>query len=240
MRVISEFELLWPEGPKLYQAEHFRVTTDSVLLGSFARQRSAKRGIDLGCGSGILSLILLASAPRLKMTGLEINPSAAALARENILINGFEERGTVICGDIRDYKSLFRSGEFDLAVSNPPYYSAGSGSLSPDPDRAAARGETLCSLPDLCSAMAYLLKTGGKAYLVYKPERLSELICLLSAAGLEPKRLRFVSSRQDAAPSLFLLEAHRGGNRGMSVLPPLILMDGRGEYSPELREIYHI
>lgn len=230
---------LWPGGPVFLPAAHAPLGTDSVLLADFVRPGGAKRGIDLGCASGILSLLLLGRTEKLQMTGLELLPEAAELARENMERNGLLARSEMLTGDLRQHRSLFAPGRFDLAVANPPYFPVGSGAASPDPARAAARGEGSCTLEDLCGAAAYLLRTGGSFCLVHKPERLSELFCALSAHGLEPKRLRLVCPRPDSAPSLVLVEARRGGKPGLAVEPPLVLTDGAGNESPEVRRIYH-
>ena len=172
------------------------------------------------------------------MTGLEIVPEAAEIARENMAANGLQARSEIVTGDIREHRALFRAGSFDLVIANPPYYPAGSGALPADPERAAARGELLCSLEDVCRAASWLLHTGGRACLVHKPERLSELFCTLSAQGLEPKRLRLVSKRPESAPSLVLVEARRGGRPGLSIEPPLILQNADGSESEELAGFY--
>lgn len=237
--MMAEFNELWQGGPVFAQAEHFKLGTDSVLLASFANLRSAHRGIDLGCASGAVALLLLCGNERLHMTGLEIVPEAAALARANMEKNGFSARSQIICGDIRRHRELFRSGEFDLVVSNPPYFPVGSGRLSPDKERAAARGETDCTLPDICAAAAYLCRTGGKVCFVHKPERLSELFCLMSARGIEPKRLRLVCHTQSSAPNLVLVEGRRGGNPGLKIEPALILRNPDGTETDEILKIYH-
>ena len=77
------------------------------------------------------------------------------------------------------------------------------------------------------------------AALVHRPERLSELLCALTAAGLEPKRLRTVARTADAAPSLVLVGARRGGKPGLRILPPLTLCAPDGTDSEEIRRIYH-
>ena len=231
--------VLWPGGPRFRPAPHAALSTDSVLLADFVRCAGLRRGIDLGCASGILSLLLLRREPGLHMTGLELREDAAALARENMERNGLASRGAMLTGDLRDHRKLFPAGSFDLAVSNPPYFSVESGALSPDAARAAARGETECTLEELCSAAAWLLRTGGRFCLVYRPERLAELFCRLSAAGLEPKRLRLVCHRADSAPSLVLAEARRGGRPGLTIEPSLILTDADGGESPEVKRIYH-
>ena len=235
---MSEACELWPEGPLYTQDPAAPLGTDSVLLADFVRPAGAKRGIDLGCGGGILSLLLLERSKKLHMTGLELRGDAAALGRENLEKNGLSDRGKILSGDIREHRSLFSPGSFDLAVSNPPYFPAGSGGVSPDPARAAARGEESCTLSQLCEAAAFLLRTGGRFCLVHRPERLAELFVCMSQNGLEPKRLREVCPRPGAAPSLVLAEGLRGGKPGLTIEPPLVLQDADGKESGEVRRIY--
>ena len=236
---MPEFTELWAGGPVFAQAEHFRLGTDSVLLADFVNTSGAARGVDLGCASGAIALLLLARSPALHMTGLELLPDAAALARENLEKNGLADRGEIIAGDIRRHRALFRAGSFDLVAANPPYYPAGSGSLPRDGGRAAARGETACSLDDVCAAAAFLCRTGGSFSLVYKPERLSELLCAMSAHAIEPKRLRLVCNRAGDAPGLVLVEGRRGGKPGLRIEPELVLTAAGGGESAEFRQIYH-
>lgn len=236
---MAEFHALWPGGPLFAQAEHFRLGTDCVLLADFVNVSGAVRGIDLGCASGAIALLLLARSERLHMTGLELLPAAAELAEENLRRNGLESRGRIITGDIRRHRALFRAGSFDFVVSNPPYFPLGSGKLSPDRARAAARGETDCCLEDICTAAAFLCRSGGSFALVHKPERLAEIFGAMSASGIEPKRLRLVCPRAEAAPSLVLVEGRRGGKPGLKIEPPLILSAPEGGESREVRRIYH-
>jgi len=236
---MPEFEYLWKNGPRFAQAEHFRLGTDTVLLAAFANAAAAKRGIDLGCASGAIGLLLLSRTSRLHMTGLEIVPEAAELAKANMIENGLEERSTIICGDIRQHRSLFKTGSFDLVLSNPPYFPVERGCQSPDSERAGARGEALCSMEDICSAASFLLKTGGSFCIVHKPERLSELCCCMTRHGLEPKRLRMVCHKADSAPNLILLEGRRGGKPGLKLEPCLILRNADGSETDEIKAIYH-
>ena len=236
---MAERTELWPGGPRYAPSGHFPLGTDSVLLGDFVPLAGAGRGFDLGCGGGILTLLLLARSEKLHMTGLELLPSAAAAAEENLRENGLEGRGEIVCGDIRAVRELFRAGSADLVVANPPFFPLGSGALPPDPERAAARAERCCTLDELCAAAAWLCRTGGRFCLVHRPERLSEIFVAMSARGLEPKRLRLVCARSGAAPSLALIEGRRGAARGLSVEPALLLEDGSGGESAELRRICH-
>ena len=223
---MREFQELWPGGPVFAQAAHFPLGTDSVLLADFANVRGVKKGIDLGCGSGVLSLLLLARTERLHMTGLELLAESAETARDNLQANALETRGEIVCGDIRAARSLFRSGAFDLVVANPPYYPLGTGALPEDPAQAAARGEVSCT------------RSGGRFCLVHKPERLADVFAAMRAHGFEPKRLRLVCADRKAAPSLILLESRRGGKPGLAIEPALFLRGEDGEESAELKRIY--
>ncbi len=236
---MPDFHELWPGGPVFAQAENQRLGTDSVLLSAFVPPRPGRKGIDLGCGSGALALLLLARESQLDMTGLELDESAAALAQANLAQNGLAGRSRVVIGDIRTHRELFRAGSFDLAVANPPYFPVGSGALAPMPARAAARSEMNCSLEELCAAAAWLLQSGGRFCVVHKPERLSELFVTMTAHTLEPKRLRLVSRDGESAPSLALVEGRRGGRPGLRIEAPLLLTGTDGGESEELRRICH-
>ena len=221
------------------QSGHFKLGTDSVLLGNFASATSARHGIDLGCCTGVLSILLLARHPHLHMTGLEIDSDAAAVAQENMHINGFDSRSEIVVGDIRNANRDFQSGSFDVVISNPPYFQLSAGSVSPDIRRAQARGEVSCTLEELIIAAKHLCRWDGKVFLVHKPERLVELLSLMSSNGIEPKRLRFVAHSQDFQPSLVLLEGRRGGNPGLTVEPFLYIKKPDGDDTEEIKKIYH-
>ena len=222
---MSDFEALWPGGPVFRQAEHVRLGTDTVLLADFVKPEGRLRGIDLGCASGALMLLLLARAPRLHMTGIELDPEAAERARENLAANGLDTRGEIVCGDLRGHRTLFAAGSFDLVAANPPYYPAGSGLVSADPRRAAARGELTCTLGDLCAAAGRApVATHMNAYALHPhsrnltDERYLRLTELGGVAGIS-LYVRHLSGREtvtaeDAAAHLChyesLVPAHAG------------------------------
>lgn len=233
------FDELWPGGPKFKQAEYgFKLGTDSVLLADFTKPGRAKRILDLGCGAGVLTVLTAYKAPRAQVLGIEIQPESAAVCRENMSANGFDPDG-ILVGDLRAHRSLFDAGSFDLVVSNPPYFTANSGFTAPDEKRATARDERSCSMDDLCKAAGYLVKWGGAFTVVHRPERLSQLLCTLTKYGLEPKRLRLVSHKANAAPNLILVEARRGGKPGLTIESTLILANDDGSDTVEVQKIYH-
>ena len=212
---MEHWEYLKPGGLRfVWEDALFRPGTDSFLLSSLPRLSAGLRVCDLGCGTGLLGLLLLQRQPDLRVTGIDIQAPAISLAEQAAVENGLADRLTFRCADLRQARQYFPTGSFDLAVSNPPYYVPGSGKVSQDAARCTARSESEATLADICAAAAYLLRWGGKFCLVHKPERLTDVLCALREAGIEPKRLRFVHNRAEYAPSLFLLEGCRGGNRG--------------------------
>lgn len=214
----TQLDQLWPGGPLYRQYEDvFPLSSDTAWLGAFVRLGRAKTVCDLGCGGGALSLQLLGRRPSLRLSALDILPEAAAAAQANAVLNGFDL--DVHCGDLRDWRRFFEPGSFDLVVSNPPYWSRRSPAA--EGRRGVARQES-CTPEELCRAAAGLLRQRGKICLVYPPERLGELICAMTAGGLEPKRLRLVHKDAACAPCAALLEGVKGGGKGLEVLPPLL------------------
>lgn len=228
-------EALWPGGPVWSGApDVFPLGTDAILLADFARPHSGDRVLDLGTGSGVLPLLLSAGQPGLRVTAVDISPAACALARKNLADNRME--GTVLEADLREYKSVLPCGGFDLTVSNPPYFAAGSGA-APAPHRRTAREDGTCTLPQLCAAAAWSTRWGGSFCMVFRPERLGELFSTLEQAGFAPKRLRPVHHAPGRAVSLLLIEARRGGKPGLLWEPDLYLFTAQGQESPEYRRI---
>ncbi len=222
----------------VYDDALFRPGTDTFVLSSFPRLKPGLRVWDLGCGTGLLGLLLLQRQQALQITGLELQAPAAELAQRAAIQNGLDGRFHILQGDLRKIRSLSPSGGADLVLCNPPYYSPLCGKLPAGEALRAARAETHCTLEDVCTAAAYLLRWGGSFCLVHKPERLADLLEALRAAALEPKRLRFVCSGAEDAPSLVLAEGRRGGRPGLAVEPPLILRTAAGTPTAELDAIY--
>lgn len=229
-------EILW-NGFHLLQADsRFRLSTDSMVCAAFARFPRHASVADLGCGSGALAMLLLASDDTLRLTGIELDRQSAAMAAENA--KQCPDRFSVIHGDLRHIRQLLPAGSMDCCISNPPYFPAGSGKQAEGP-LGRARSEETLSLAQLTEAAAWLLPTGGRFVLVHRPERLADLIWELRKAQLEPKRLRFVRHNQGSLVSLVLLEARKGGRAGLTCEPDLILFAPDGTETDEYKTIYH-
>lgn len=188
----------------------FPLVGDSLALGRFATVRDSQRVCDLGCGGGTLLLLLAGRAERLALTGVERDEASAQAARNNLRRNGLD--GSIVHADLR--QTDLPAGQFDLVISNPPYFAAGSGKSG-----GSARCEEDCSLDALCAAAKRLLKNGGRFALCHRPERLCDLFCALREHGLEPKRMQFAAHSAAHAPSAVLVEAVRQGRPGLDLLP---------------------
>lgn len=230
---------MWPGGPRLYSDGAFQIGTDAVLLSDFPEMGGVRRVCDLGAGSGIISILLAWQHPEITVDGIDLLPQAAQTAKENAALCGLTDRVRFIQGDLRRHRELLKAGDYDLVVTNPPYYPAGSGKSAADGDTATARDERSCTLRDVCAAGAYLTRYGGRFAMVHKPERLGEVICAMHEAGLEPKRLRLVQHTAGSPPSLILIEGRRGGRPSLKIQAPLLLTDENGGESREIRRIYH-
>jgi len=213
----------------------FPLSTDSILLASFAVLPKNARVLDLGSGCGTLGLLLCADHPQCHVTGVEIAQASHQAAVQNIQANALQPRMKSICADLRTIHQLFPAGQFDCCISNPPYFSGGPASAA----APAARREDLCDIRDLFQSAAWALKYGGNFFLVHRPERLAELCAQASLTGLEPKRLCLVRHRPGKNISLILLACRKGAKPGL-VLDELCLFDAAGQPTDQYKTIYHL
>ncbi|HWR08551.1 tRNA1(Val) (adenine(37)-N6)-methyltransferase [Sporomusa sp.] len=217
--------------------DEFCFSLDAVLLAHFASLRPGSEVIDLGAGTGVIGLLLLARGAA-AVTGIEINPDMADMACRSAECNGLANRLNIINGDLRLIKELLPGGGSELVVSNPPYRPVGGGYISPNNRVAMARHELTASLTDVVAAAKYLVKYRGRFAMVHLPERLAEITLAMCAAGIEPKRLQLVYPAAGKKPNMLLIEGVRGARPGIDVLPPLIVYTTDGSYSEDIMKLY--
>lgn len=211
---------------------------DAVLLSGFARVKEGSLVLDMGTGTGIIPILMEAKTKASHLTGLEIQEESADMARRSVMLNGLQDKITIVTGDIKEAGSLFDAASFDVITCNPPYMIGEHGLKNPEDAKAIARHEILCTLEDVIAQAAVLLKPGGNFFMVHRPFRLAEIMVLLRQYKLEPKRMQMVYPYVDKEPNMVLLEANRGGKPRMTVEKPLIIYKEQGVYMPEIYEIY--
>jgi tRNA1Val (adenine37-N6)-methyltransferase len=223
----------------LQEKDGYRFSIDAILLAGFIRLRKGERVIDLGTGVGVIPLILGKRGDGTEqIVGVEIQEKLAELAKRNVLINGLEGCITIYHGDIRGVDDSFPPSSFDVVVTNPPYYRLTTGRINPCSQKAIARHEVACTIDDVLGATHYLLKEGGRIFLIFPAQRAITLFGRLRSASLEPKTLRWVYSREGEDAKFILTEAYKGGGEGVEVLPPLFIYAHNGEYTPEVATLY--
>jgi tRNA1Val (adenine37-N6)-methyltransferase len=218
--------------------ERFCFGMDAVLLSGFARIKPKEHVLDLGCGNGIIPILLEAKTQGEHFTGLEIQPESADMARRSVFLNHLENKITIIDGDIKDASSIFGASSFHVVTSNPPYMIGQHGLTNKNPSKAIARHELLCTLEDVIREASRLLMPKGRFYMVHRPFRLTEIICLMNRYGLEPKRMKLVYPYVDQEPNMVLIEGLSGGNSRIIVEKPLIVYQSPGVYTDEIYDIY--
>lgn len=223
-------------GVCVYVSEHHTFGTDAILLAHFCAPKKSDKLLDLGTGCGIIPLLLLRDGKVRAATGVDISGEAVALARRSAEESGFPDF-SLLESDLNDLKGKIPFGTHTLVTCNPPYKAPNGGLKNTDRTVAAARHEIFCTLEDIIAVSARLLQSAGRLCMCHRPERLSELMGLMSRYGIEPKRLRLVCQRVGEEPWLVLVEGRRCGKTGLRIEPNLYV-EQNGELSPEMAKIY--
>jgi len=212
---------------------------DAVLLSTFAGTTPKDKVMDLGTGTGIIPLLLLAKGKCASADGLELQEDVAEMAGRSVLLNEVSDRCRIISGDICEAEKLFPKGGYDAVTSNPPYIARENGLLNDlSQKKNIARHEIMVTLSDVVRAAAHLLKPGGTFSMVHKPFRIPEIMETMRKYKLEPKRMQLVQPYQSKEPNMVLLEAVKGGNPFLTVHPTLVVYEEGGGYTKELLQWY--
>ena len=226
-------------GYKIIQDKRgFCFGVDAVLLADFPLVKKGDTVCDLGCGTGIIPLLLCAKSGAKKVFGVEIVSPMAEIAQRNIFMNRLTDKMEVICHDLKSVQDIFEQGSMDVVTCNPPYKESGGGIKSESEWLMVARHEVRCNFNDVVDAGGYLLKNGGRLDIIHRPERLCDLIFAMRDKNLEPKRIRFIHPKPGEPPSMVLIEGQKGARPKVKVEKPLFIYDENGHYSSEINEIY--
>lgn len=201
----------------------YRFSLDSLILAAHIHPNPMDRIFDLGCGCGIVSLILGARHKDIQITGIEIQKELAWLARKNAAQNGMESRFRILHQDIRKVSLTEMPQPADIIVSNPPYKKKASGRLNPDRGKAIARHEITLDMATLTDRAAHLVKPGGQFILILPAPRLDELVLCLTSAGFAPHWIRMIHFRPAAPAERVLVSAVKSNEISCTTRPPLHL-----------------
>jgi tRNA1Val (adenine37-N6)-methyltransferase len=253
------------QGKDLFRFGEDSVLLVHFVSESLQKSNMARRSVvDLGCNCGSISLLLSAKLPNSLLTGVEITPKASEIFKRNIELNHLQERISCVESDWNHLEGLLPCGQADIVVSNPPYrvpvakqkagtgatssikedagdawYDRDSGNAGEVPDLRIAREEIHSSLDQLLAVSAGLLKDGGKAFFVYRANRLVDVLEGMRKHRLEPRSLRMVHPFADREPKAFLVTGQKSSKPGGFIIQrPLILFDRPGHYTEEVTAMY--
>ncbi len=216
------------QNPQLYS-----FTSDSVVLANFIKIKRGEQAVEIGSGSGVISILATKKTNAKFITGFELQKELFDMSEKSLQINGIQNV-KFINDDVRNFKKYIAAGSADVVFSNPPYKKEGAASKNENPSKAIARHEKSLPLTDLVKVTSRILKFGGRAYFVYDADRSCEMIAELIKASLQPKSMFFTENGK-AQVVLFVVEAVKGGKPGVKVLPNLRTNDADGKYIEEIK-----
>ena len=205
---------------RIVQPAHgYRAGADAVMLAAACPAQGGDRVLELGCGAGVAMLCLAARVPGTQLSGLEVQPEYAALARRNAAANGIAAQ--IHEGDLADMPAPLRGDTFDQVIANPPYFIAGT--TAPEPGRGRARHEAT-PLSDWIDAALRRLRPAGTLSLIQRADRLDAILSGLQGRAGAITILPVVA-RAGRDAGRVIVRARKGARGPLRLLSPFIMHD---------------
>ena len=232
---INSQDTIANSGVKINQdKELYSFNLDTILLYNFANPAKKGKVVDLCAGNGAIGLSLT-SKTSAKIYLVEIQKKLSDLAQQSIIDNHLSKQVTLINDDLKNVQQYIAHDTVDTVVCNPPYFKVTDQTAIKDNSvLAIARHELKANLKDILSAIKVLLKENSHAYLVYRPQRLSDLLLTMAEEKLQAKRLRFVRTTANKDANLVLVDAIKTvKTASLRVEPDLVIYDENHQLSKE-------
>jgi tRNA1(Val) A37 N6-methylase TrmN6 len=215
---------------RLHQPAHgYRAAIDPVLLAAVVTVAEGGQVLDLGCGVGAAALCLLARLAAVRVTGLELQPELAALARCNAALNGVADRFEVVEGSV--LAPPLAPGGFDVVMTNPPYLEATRAKSPPHAGKAAANVEGEAGLAEWIGAAVRLLAPKGRLAVIHRADRLADLLVALSERKLGAIRVLPLWPKPGRPAGRVVVTARKDARTPLELLPGLVLHRDDGRYT---------
>ena len=205
-----------------------RIGHDAILLAAATGGAYGEQVADFGAGVGGAGLALARRIPGLRIALIEIDQALCELARQNIILNRFEERANIMRADVA--RLDIEAGVFDRVLMNPPFNDAGRSNVSPDPSRARAHVAEPDTLTKWVAMAARTLKRNGILTMIWRADELGDVLNALSA-DFGSLVVLPVHPRPNAAAIRVIIRAQKGGQGELTLLPGLELNDANGKPS---------
>lgn len=220
--------------------EGFCFGIDAILLSDFAKRiKNNSNVMDLGTGTGIISILLSKKTKLKKIIGVEVQSEVFDMAKRSVILNDLEDKVEFINQDINNLKKLYERGSFDAIVTNPPYKKVDTGLKNIETKKLISRHEVLGTLDEFIEVSSYLLKDYGEFYMVHRPERLVDIFNCMRNKKIEPKEIRFVFSKKDSVPKMVLIKGVKNGKSFLKLNNNLYIYNEDGSYTDEILKIYN-
>lgn len=229
------------KGLKIIQnKEGFCFGIDSVLLSDFAKNiKKDSVVVDIGTGTGIISILLSKKAEIKKIYGIEIQEEVADMAKRSIKLNDLQDKIQIINKNIKNIFEEIEPNKIDAIVTNPPYMKLNTGAKNEEIKKLISRHEVECNLEDIIKISYKLLKSKGEFYMVHRAERIVDILYNLRKYKLEPKEIRFIHSKVGKEPNLVLIKAVKDAGEHLIIDSPLVVYNNDGTYTDEILKIYN-
>ena len=237
MEVLND--ILGYKNRKIFQdTDCFSFSLDSIMLANFATIRlKDKKIVDLGCGNGVITLIMSLRCDK-KIIGVELQSKLADMAKRSVDYNGLNDVIEIINTNMKDYVSDETFESFDLITCNPPYFKVNDKNFFNDNiEKVIARHEVEITLSELMVIVKKLLKNNGNFAIVHRTDRLMEILSEFRKNNIEPKRVRFVHEKSNKESTLVLIEGQKNGKVGLKVENPFILYNEDGSETEEYKKL---
>jgi len=227
---------IWDSSLQIQQSRSgYRFALDAVLLAHFLRIEPNEVALEIGCGNGVIPILLSRLKKYRRIVAVEIQTELADLARANVKRNHAQQI-EIIQADATQLHEKLSANSFDLLYSNPPYRKFGTGKLNPSRQKAIARHEIHLKLEDLISLANYFLKAEGKLSTILPQFREGDWMKLLEQQKYFLIERQYVHSFPHEAAAFVLATARRAA-ANLRELEPLIIYKKPGEYTVQMERL---
>ncbi len=215
-------------------------TLDSLLLADFVKiTRRSKYAIDLCAGNGPIGMLLADRKQNMTVKVVEIQKQLSEITKQSIEMNELQDRVEAVNSDLKGISDILGKNMHHIVTVNPPYFKMSEdANINPNTAIAMARHELTVTLEDIIKESSLLLDNIGTINMVFRPQRLDELIILLDKYGFTIKRIRFVYPKLGKDCNTILVEAKRGkSDNQMIIEPPFIVYNDDDTYTHATNQI---
>lgn len=233
------------EGERLDDLEHkglkiiqhpdgYCFTSDSVLISNLANVKRTDRVVDIGTGSGIIAILVAAKFSPKEVVGVEIQDRLADMAKRSVEYNGLSSKVKIVCAPAQGVEKTI-GNNFDVVISNPPYEKAS----EEKNEKTVAKTEIMLTVKETVAAANALLRYGGLFYTVNKARRLTDVLCAMREAKIEPKKLYLIQPKKGKKIDVFIVEGKKGAKPSLLVPEPITVYEEDNFYGEIARRLYN-